>query len=1216
MGTGEPRDKANQDYASRSKEPLEVAPSETTFVFVTPHPWAGGKQWQNEKRSEGVWKDVRVLDVVDIETWLEAAPAVARWLADEMQHPLDGFRDVNGFVREEITARFGRPVPPSLLIGGREDAATTLKKWIGGNEREVRVQGESGSEAAMFTAAVLNSLSKEEQEAIASRVVFMDKPVSADWFTLAPIAHIIVPTNDEVKRKLKALDSPAIRLIVPEPQRNADPIPETRCIQLGPVQRASCEETLKNMGLEPVRVRRIAKESRGSLNAVLWMLDREGDQQLPWTQGAAAKSLLPLLLAGQWAADSPQDQQAIEKLAGRKYSDIESTLAEWSSPRGPLVRRGPTWDWLALGYAWQCLAPIIDHGTVDRFRQVALEVLGAPDPKFAMPAKDRWLANIYKKTHPWSSHLRAGLVGSLVQLALHSQGMKGMDGQTIAHVLVRDLLDGKMLPTRDAWLSLAPWLPDLAEAAPDAFIECVDGLLKDSSAVQAMFEERGMFGGSEHTHLLWALERLAWSPDYLTRVVLDLGALAAIDPGGSMANRPKASLKEILCAWHPGTMASPSQKLDALDVLRARYPKEAWELVLVLLPSQTDMAHGPVEPGWRDWKPETDMRVTVKDYWEYVEALVKRLLEWTDASGKDWVEILERWHALRLRAPDLAGRVLAGLVNTDAGALSDRERAQVCAGLRHVMDYFRRGEKDRERLSDEEFATLGELYSRFQPQDLLTRHEWLFSPHAELPTGPMPYSPEGQEALAAERKCVVAEVHRALGANGVLALAKTAQLAGAIGWALAETNVLSFGEDVALLSQALAAGPAVNDVAGPLQMGMGYVSACRSTRGDEWSNRLERDDRMAWTPNKRANFALALPTCAETWQRVAAWGTETENAYWSRVQVWPWGLTDASKDGEAAIRHLLRAKRPYAALELATRLVCKELRGNGKEAVALPTELLVQVLSVAPSCDPKQEHFRDSLSGIAYYLSETLDFLEQSGVSESELALIEWGWLPALEHTKHGMKALQESLSTNPSLFIDFLKLLYRGKDESEDPSNEENRKGAAHQAYALLHSWNRIPGTGGVTYPHKVAEGDVDFPQGEMSADKLREWIKEARRLAEECGRLGVCDSHIGQVLAHAPKDKDGSWPCREVRDVIEELASEDIESGLYVGVCNRRGIHSREKGGAQERRLAGKFKGYAEAVRSRWPRTAHVLNQIADGYMRESRTNAERDSFEEFER
>ena len=120
---------------------------------------------------------------------------------------------------------------------------------------------------------------------------------------------------------------------------------------------------------------------------------------------------------------------------------------------------------------------------------------------------------------------------------------------------------------------------------------------------------------------------------------------------------------------------------------------------------------------------------------------------------------------------------------------------------------------------------------------------------------------------------------------------------------------------------------------------------------------------------------------------------------------------------------------------------------------------------------------------------------------------------------------------------------------------------------------------------------------------------------MAKECGRLEPCDSHIGQVLAYAPEDPDGTWPCEPVRNVLEDIKSETLERGLVIGVYNKRGVHLRIKGGIQEMMLAKKFRDYATIVQSKWPRTGAVLRSLADGYERDAKWEAERDQIEEFE-
>ena len=59
--------------------------------------------------------------------------------------------------------------------------------------------------------------------------------------------------------------------------------------------------------------------------------------------------------------------------------------------------------------------------------------------------------------------------------------------------------------------------------------------------------------------------------------------------------------------------------------------------------------------------------------------------------------------------------------------------------------------------------------------------------------------------------------------------------------------------------------------------------------------------------------------------------------------------------------------------------------------------------------------------------------------------------------------------------------------------------------------------------------------------------------------GRAAIGDQMIGQVLAHAPADEDGTWPCLPVRELIEFTRSKDLEVGIQTGVYNMRGVTTR---------------------------------------------------------
>ena len=78
-------------------------------------------------------------------------------------------------------------------------------------------------------------------------------------------------------------------------------------------------------------------------------------------------------------------------------------------------------------------------------------------------------------------------------------------------------------------------------------------------------------------------------------------------------------------------------------------------------------------------------------------------------------------------------------------------------------------------------------------------------------------------------------------------------------------------------------------------------------------------------------------------------------------------------------------------------------------------------------------------------------------------------------------------------------------------------------------------------------------------------------------------------------------------MRDLLEEVQLDNIETGLFVQIINGRGITSRglEDGGEQELKLGADYRAKAEALADNAPRVAGVFRRIAASYESEARRN-----------
>lgn len=323
------------------------------------------------------------------------------------------------------------------------------------------------------------------------------------------------------------------------------------------------------------------------------------------------------------------------------------------------------------------------------------------------------------------------------------------------------------------------------------------------------------------------------------------------------------------------------------------------------------------------------------------------------------------------------------------------------------------------------------------------------------------------------------------------------------------------------------------------------------------------------------------PFQQETWRLLDQYDKAIRDRYWQEVV--PQGSPYSEAELSEVIDRLLEAQRPHAAFHAV------QLDWSHVETSRLQRLLrAVATGDVGPTdCDRLDPH----------RLSEALDSLDgRAGVSPDEMAQLEFRFITVLDYREHGLPNLERQMAASPARFVQVLALAFSRNDAGQDPpswriDNPTRRALLANAAGHLLHRIRCIPGTG---------------QDGKINADALLNWLTEVRRLCAEHDRVEVGDKLLGALLSKAPADEDGSWPCLSVCEAMERLASQGIGVGFTIGVFNGRGTHSRGRdagGGAEERELAAKYRGWAERRAFASLYVSTVLESIAVRYDRDAK-------------
>jgi hypothetical protein len=562
------------------------------------------------------------------------------------------------------------------------------------------------------------------------------------------------------------------------------------------------------------------------------------------------------------------------------------------------------------------------------------------------------------------------------------------------------------------------------------------------------------------------------------------------------------------------------QRIEVLKVLTRKVPDVGWGLLLDLLPTVHGISVPTPRPRWRHWALQWSKEVTNVEYWHQVEAYAGLLVELvnTDPERRPdrWVQLIEKFENFPLPTQD---RLLQRLREFDVAALSTADRKRMTDALREKIHRHRRFQDAQWALPAEKLDEVEAVKERFEPQDLIARHAWLFTLHPELGSDHNASWQQREEQLFQLRQEAVRAIFEHDGLQGVCELAGAAEDPGTVGFVLGKGRVLET-DSLILPSLLTSESRKLGTFA------MGYGQGRFRDKGWEWLTQLNL---AHWTPEQAGRFLALVPDSERnTWEVVTQLGTDVMTEYWRWVPAFYHSAS--TEDVEYAVSMLLKYNRPFHAVRV--------LDGALQVQHEVHSSLLLDTLAAGLQ---SQDHNHDG-----YEIQQLFKRLQSDPtVDLQRLAALEWGYLGLLDGHGASPKTLFRVLRTEPRFFADLLCLIFRSdKEPEESPETPtEEQKARARNAYHLLMEMKQesIPG---------LQEDHTTVDEQELLA-----WVREARRLCEENGRSVECDLRIGEVLAHAPTETDGTWPCVAVRDIIDDVESENLARGFEIGIFNRRG-------------------------------------------------------------
>ena len=555
--------KADEDYEKRTENTLGIGRTQTTVVLVTTRRWSGKCDWVATRKDESHWSDVRFLDSDDLVAWLEQAPAVAGWFAkligklpDKGVVPLDEWWEHWSTVTQP-------QIIPDLVLAGRRDQMDAVQEWAEGDAGSWYVRAYNRDEAIAYLAAAARHAVSTWGPTLLSRALVVHtedawRSLEHHPYPLVLVRGFIGPVSSQIATRkghhvLVPLDTSQ------EPRGSGQ--------TLNRLPRDETIESLVAMGVTEAKAKSLAQKSARRLPILYRSLIDEAGHPGPDWAATPSDTLAALVLLGQWEEDHEGDKSIVERLLGKSVEEVEHEITALALiPDPPIAKVGPRWRFVSHEEAWHRLAPKLTSSLVDRFKNLAIEVMGQVSPAFELPKEERYLATARGKVLPHSFTLRQGIARSLALMGVYHDRVRFSDSteHIPSQVVASSLSEEGAWPI---WATLNGELTTLAEAAPDALLDAVErDLSACPSPLSDLLLQEGTppFEGIPHAGLLWALELLAWSMDHFSRVVTILARLAESDSGGKATNRPADSLRSLFLPWTRFSETPDDMRLETL----------------------------------------------------------------------------------------------------------------------------------------------------------------------------------------------------------------------------------------------------------------------------------------------------------------------------------------------------------------------------------------------------------------------------------------------------------------------------------------------------------------------------------------------------------------------------------------------------------------------------------------------------------------------------
>lgn len=1163
IGTNkEVKRKADKDINTRNGEVADEEKEGLTFVFVTPRKWANARKWEKENRETSKWKDVRVLTAVELEDWISQCPSVTAWLVTKIGILSDGagVDSLEGYWNKWSVNAKGIRLDYGILTGGRE---TNVKALLEEVEQPNIVSVVSGSTEESFAFAVAAILSSGNYSLIDRCVVAKDEKSIQEL--LASYNNLVIITICEERNFSYGVANNRDSIIfatnhVSQSNYGAK-------ITLTSHDYHLFNEALIKSGFEETEARRAAKDSGRN---VMTLRHQQGfDMTNPeWTKRSDLVKIIPAILLGRWNESCEGDIKLLEEICGVKGEELEQLLQVWINlDNSPFQRVNNVWCVTSPYDAFQFVQNYLTAQLLDRFETVLKKALQDLDPN-ALEKMNPEMALYTLGKREYTGQLREGMCLNIILIALLLKG-----GQPRVDKFVKEVLESS---DKKWWLtySASDVVSFLAEASPKSFVEYIEEDIKnEKSVIRELFVpiKKNSFLSSgyevEYTHILFALEMLAWMPDYLLRVCFILAELAKIPNESNFTNKPFNSLVDIFRLWFPKTSVDANGRSKAIGALLRKYPETGLKLCIALA-TKIRHQHVSFSSLVSRWRLKDVVSVGAVSGCEIYQVLLK-ICQLIANSGTptpdDAISILDI--ATDCNIPlEFRNTLLYFIADQSQNFKGNKKLYE---RLMDLTNHFKGMPEAKWQISENEKQVLNELLLNIMPENTIDRLEYLLSNKCYR-------IPEIQHICDHQKRFAKVQELRLNAVNQIIdEIGVDAFLDYVVSLPEPHDTIMTFGgrEDSFNYFEKICGLVKKDEVKyGSFRY---YFRQLEFVNLERFIAEIEKrkNDEYIWFP-----LAAADP-CEEIWNLVDSLDERTNRKYWENTVLTYIPVERVKYLNE----HFMEVGRYHEVIQVLYHVMI-----DNKDNLDLPyvKDVMRKVM----------KHLNGQiLSSSNYELERVMEWIDKNEkVTDQEIMALELPYIISQRGSVAYWRAYRIILQNPKFLFelIDcscFSDNEEKMQEEIDEIASDPNKKAFAMFSATML--------TEIYTMPCVDEKGDVD-------ENDLKAYMAELIRLGTEKNKLSHVYHTIGRLLACYPKSATEK-PPRVICEMIDEIDNKTLNNSYHARIYNRLGstVRGPFDGGYIEWNKSKRFATIAEGLQVEFPVTAKIYSSLAAVYEEEAK-------------